>query len=203
MRSQTFAFKHRFDKCCNLDITDPQGKDELILASKTKENLVEMVIVKLSLNLGTILKEKSGQDIPGHGKNRSKALKRKSREYIFRIRNRLQPRLYYGEQWEIRLGKQYGSASGSVLHVALRQQFSRGQASQGTLAISGDTVDCHNWGCYWHLLGRGCKRFRLYSVSTGKPLLGYVFLDSYCLGPCVLLHKVCKVLLCKSPSGTV
>lgn len=49
--------------------------------------------------------------------------------------------------------------------------------------MSGNIVDCHNRGYYWHLVGKGSKGVRLYSVSTGELLVGYVLLNCDSLGP--------------------
>ena len=76
MHFQIFSLKHRFYKGYNIDITDTLGKGVLILASKTRKVLVEIVIANLALMLGTILKEKSDKGIPGHRENKSKSLRR-------------------------------------------------------------------------------------------------------------------------------
>ena len=74
---------------------------------------------------------------------------------------------------------------------------------QRPLAISGGSADGHNWGCSWHLGGRGCKRLSFYSVSTGELLLSYVFLDSYLPRSLCILTQSVQSILCKSPSRTI
>ena len=45
-------------------------------------------------------------------------------------------------------------------------------------------------------MGRECKRFSFYSVSTGRLLLGYVFLDSYLpRSLCVFTQSVQSITL--------
>lgn len=64
--------------------------------------------------------------------------------------------------------------------------------TRGHFAMSGDSLDCHNWGRYWHLVGRG-QRCCSTPCNTGwpvrqrsrQPIMALLWrLRSLCAGSC-------------------
>lgn len=114
-----------------------------MLASKIQGRSARNGHCKLSLGYN-FEKKKSRLDFPGHGENRSKTRKKRSREYI------LESEMTVAQDCTMdnrrRDGETVWLSIVECLSVTLRQQFSRGHipCPQGALAISGGTADCHN-----------------------------------------------------------